>query len=253
MPIRKTHLERLKKEGYNPREIRAIELGTSQNTVAQVKQIRDRIREDPKLLKRFRDLSVKNREVSEDQWRKDRCFLDYNNLFKLVLDEPLYGFLVRMAQGKKKLKVLDEGAGFGLFLLDLKEMLEKEGIDTDTTAVVLKKHSLLDTYHKDGKVDHVYVGRSEFFLPDRNYDVIFSLYGGIHYTLSEFKKQILVKYASALNRGGVALIGADLIGIRTPLFEQMKIAFRKRGFEIKLFTGAIRGGLPTDILMIRRL
>ena len=253
MPIRKAHLERLKKEGYNPREIKAIESGTPQSAAAQVKQIRDRIREDPKLLKRFRDLSIRNREVSEGQWRKDRCFLDYNNLFKLVLNEPLHSFLVRMGKGKKKLKVLDEGAGFGQFLLDLKEILTKEGIDTDTTAVVLKKHSLLDTYHKDGKVDHVHVGRSEFFLPDKGYDVIFSLYGGIHYTISEFRKQTLVKYASSLNRGGVALIGADLIGIRTYLFERIKQAFRKRGFEIKLFAGPIQGGYPSDILMIHRL
>jgi hypothetical protein len=253
MSIRKAHLERLKREGYNAREIRAITSGTSQNVVAQIKLIRDRIIKDPKLLKKFKELSKKHHEVSEGQWRKDRCFLDYNNLFGCILNESLYDFLVRLGRRKKKLSVLDEGAGFGLFLLDLKEMLAKEGIATDTTAVVLKKHTLLDTYQKDGKVDHVYVGRSEFFLPDRKYDVIFSYYGGIHYALSEIKKQILIKYASALNRGGVALIGADLIGIRTPLFEQMKTAFRKRGFEIELYCGPVPGGYPTDILMICRL
>ena len=117
MPIRKAHLERLKKEGYNPREIKAIQNGTSQNAVAQVKSIRDQIRKDPKLLKQFKDRLFCYRRAEEHLWTKDRAFIDYDYLFKRILNEPLSVFLVRMGQEKKKLKVFGWGCGsWGIFI-----------------------------------------------------------------------------------------------------------------------------------------
>lgn len=247
MPIRKAHLERLKKEGYNLREIRAIESGTSQNAVAQVKKFREALQKDPELRKKFRNKLDKYRASEEKRWTKIRTYSDYAALFSDILGSSLLRFLEAQAKGKKELSILDDGAGKGYFLKEVKEMLATRKIKCNTTAVVLTK----DPDFARG-IDHVYVGPSELFLSNKKYDVIFSYYGSIHYADRTNIKNLLLKYANLLNRGGVALIGADLIGIRTPLYDQMRIAFKKQGFELTHKPRYVAGE-PSDVIMIRRL
>jgi len=247
MLIKKAHLERLKKEGYSTREIKAIESGTSQNAVAQVKKIREALQKDPVLRKRFRDKIIRFRREHERTWIKNRGYDNYNRLFRHVLGMPLIDFLTKKAGSKKQLSVLDDGAGLGVFLRDIKTKLREQKIDVKTDAVVLQRSPHLV------EMDNIYEGPSEFFLTNKKYDAIFSYYGSMHYTERWAIKNQLIKFTNLLNRGGVALIGVDFIGLRIPpLLDQMKRQFAKQGFELTYKPHYVADE-PSDILMIRRL
>ena len=193
--------------------------------------------------------------VSEGRWEVARGVYDYSLLFEKIIGESLLDFLTTLAKRKKRLSILDDGAGLGRFLSGIKAELKKRQVDVDTSAVVLEKKQF---FSED--IDNTHIGPAQFFLPDKKYDVIFSYYGSIHYTDElghDTIKHMLPKYANVLNHGGVLLIGGNFIGIRTELFEQMKIAFQKQGFQITFMSNNLSSirdrGEPSDILMIRRL
>jgi SAM-dependent methyltransferase len=136
---------------------------------------------------------------------------------------------------KKEINVLDDGAGKGYFLSELKEkwnsLKEKKLVSADlkTTAVSLTK--TFDVKNIDFKK----IGDVLNFIPKRKYDLIISVYGGFHYTQAILKKEVLLKYLYSLNKGGVAIFSFNPILLRSNLDKehraQVLIALKKRGFK----------------------
>ncbi len=155
-----------------------------------------------------------NLQIANKRWLKGNPPSDYNqsigNALQLFFGHKtpltLENVAKALAPKTRPLRVLDDGAGFGLALARLKEKLQKQGIQTHTTAVVLRPHKKLSELHAKRRIDHVHAGLSEFFDPKKPQDLILSIRGSMLTTLPEFRKDLLLKYCHSLAKGGVLVM-----------------------------------------------
>jgi len=111
--------------------------------------------------------------------------------------------LEKYAENKKPVKVLDDGAGQGRFLAELKQQLTDKKIPIKTTAVSLSDK----IYEKNRKyIDHFIFKDAKDLELTQKYDLITSYFGSIHYSLPAIRDQIIKKYAFALNKNGIAIL-----------------------------------------------
>ena len=190
-------------------------------------------------------------------WTQNRSFEFFEKQFGQFVGGNLEDFLVKIGKRKRRpLRVFDDGAGVGFFLYELKKNLRKRGISTFTSGIVFDAHPDVIDRVKRREIDKIYDEKSEFFVPGQKQDVIFSLFGSVHYTMKEFEKEILLKYCHSLNYEGYALIGDFLhkklsyVGKRN-----LKRKLKKLGFEITFGSepDAYYLDLADDIIIIRRL
>ena len=149
-------------------------------------------------------------------YSRNRGYPEYNNMIKylklgdgLENKEILQVMVEYSIKNKKKvMKVLDDGAGRGVFLSDLKEMWETfRKMDTknpklETTAIVLNKKDL-----KRAKIDKVYVGDVSKYVPKEKFDFIFSVFGGFAHSTPHLQREILLKHLYSLEKGGYGFFG----------------------------------------------
>lgn len=106
---------------------------------------------------------------------------------------------------KRPVRILDDGAGEGNALRDLKHAANSINIPTHTTALSFKTKTDLETAKRYGWLDEIVEGHSEFFIPKKGYDLIFSIKGSTTYTLPQLRKEHWLKLAHCLNKGGLML------------------------------------------------
>lgn len=192
----------------------------------------------------------------------DRNYANYNTIFNRlfsshkILKRDIVHTLRVMAyrHKKKKISVLDDGAGKGYFLAQLKEKwnaLKKEGkvkASLETTAVTLSSKTIALK-----NIDEIKKGNVANFLPTKKYDLIISVYGGFEYTIPEIQKEVLLKYCYSLNKGGVGVFGIEFTLL--PKITSIQNAFEKRGFKFDLMSMKknIFEKLPSNYLVIERV
>lgn len=258
--VKKSTVQRLVREGYSRREIAAVKRGIPQAAVAQVTELRKKLRKDSA----FRDdyiQSLKFLRASEasGNWNNTRGYALYNELFREGLGRELIDELVAKSKNKRRsLKILDDGAGLGYFLEEIKRKLREKGIACKTTAVSLSEIGGLSSRKRLGQINEVHKGFSEWFLPKEKQDVIFSVFGGFDYSLRALQRNILLKYAHSLNKGGIICIGFAMHFSITDVDtfkSRVKETFRKRGFEAEFYhrERVPKEQLPSYVLIIRRI
>ncbi len=208
---------------------------------------------------------------------KRRGYTDYNKLFKIGFNKSIIETLVGM--GKKRLSIIDDGAGVGNFLAEIKSQLLNKGIISKTTALTLTPNENLEKRKINGVIDNVVVGPAEYYVPKKPVDAIFSLFGSITYTDPSVRKEHVLKFAHSLKKGGIMMVGFhfvksfDRLSSESILWglsknpnpsRRMKIetetrgiekAFRKQGFEAKFtrLNPISSEQLPNYILIVRRI
>jgi SAM-dependent methyltransferase len=193
-------------------------------------------------------------------WIKNREYSDYNQLFRRFLGADITEFIQKMSVGlKRPIRILDDGAGYGFFLNELKKNLSSLGVSSHTTALVLDATDVLKELVRKKYVDELYEGPAEYYLPKEEYDLIFSLYGSIHYTQSTFAREILLKYCRSLSKGGYAVIGLtiplstifNIVRVR----DAVKNSLNKQGFQADFYESGVPwdSNLPSIVLIVKRI
>lgn len=244
--------------------------------VSLQRKIIERKLKDKEILKRLK-VSEKKLKVSDKsgQYILDRKFADYNFIFKELVISPTIerssafkkeiistlSYLERKYK-KSEINVLDDGAGKGYFLAELKEkwnsLKERKLVSADlkTTAVSLTRSLVAKN------IDFKKIGNVLNFIPERKYDLILSVYGGFHYTQKALQREVLLKYLYSLNKGGLAILSFDTFLLKTSMGkahrEQVIEGLKKRGFRadisyIPLELKQINKNLPDVYLFVERV
>lgn len=204
---------------------------------------------DKEILERlkFSEKKLKKSDRS-GEYVLDRHFSDYNLIFKKIIVSPLFEnssifkrdiistlSAFERKYKKKEINVLDDGAGKGFFLSELKEkwnyLKEKKLVSAElkTTAVSLTK-----TISKKN-IDFKHTGNVIDFIPERKYDMILSVYGGFHYTQRPLQREVLLKYLYSLNKGGLGIFSFKTHLLKTNMGQehrrQVIEGLEKRGFR----------------------
>jgi len=265
MQVRK--IGRRMRKNYAPEEISAIRAGVPFASVDQARRVRRKLAGDENF-KRWLDNRIQFGQIADikGDWEMYRRYSAYNKLFSPYLGKSIVDELGEMAwrkSSKKRkkvpLEILDDGAGHGVFLEHIKHLMGEHKVPVRTTAVVLYASEDLKARKEEGSVDEIIENPVETFVPRRRYDAIFSMLGGIEYSLMHFTRETVLKYAHALNAGGIAVIGLD---IKTSYRQQMEEfkrrvikSFEKRGFKADFYHNPENKAehLPQDVLIIRRI
>jgi hypothetical protein len=205
-------------------------------------------------------------------WRLSNAdsYENYNHFFGPLLGMSISEALAKIPRKKgKPLLIIEDGPLTGSFLAELKTELKKLRIPCKTIALSLKPLAELKAKKRERLIDEIIEGPAEFFVSKNLADLIISRYGSIEYTLTELKKEHLLKFAFSLKKNGIMLVGFDLSTAfsfnpktKKPLdmffiLKKMKgieRAFEKRGFQAK-FSYAVKPGLPRfvqGVLFLRR-
>jgi len=144
---------------------------------------------------------------------------------------------IKLRFKKNKLTILDEGAGLTIFLKEIKALLIKESINVETTAITLTP----EVTKKNSNVDVLIKQDTLKFKPSKSYDLIFSVFGGVHYNLKDLDKNLVLKLSHSLSKNGVFFLGlnrlSDFRGKEKPVpdyfFTNIKKSFNKNGFDIE--------------------
>jgi len=170
---------------------------------------------------------------------QSRGYSSYNRLIELskskILGRDIFFSIIKYAKKykKRKIKILDDGAGRGYFLGDLKEMiniynnLKSKNLKLETTAITLDKSKI-----KEKNIDHIYKTYSHNYTPSEKYDFIFSVFGGFTYTIDDIKKETMLKYIYSLNKGGIAVFSISHVPQKRKLNEILR-TIEKRGFQVE--------------------
>jgi len=205
-------------------------------------------------------------------YSRNRGYPEYNNMIKyLELGEELKNKPILDIIGeysiknkKKVIRVLDDGAGRGVFLTDLKEMWEtyrkigRISSELKTTAIVLNKKDL-----NRAKIDNVYEGDVSEYLPKEKYDFIFSVFGGFAHSTSYLQREILLKHLFSLEKGGYGFFGFFTEHKRryTDIFVKKlnKMGFQaeyhnyKISWDVEKRTKLVEENLPKEYLIVKRI
>ncbi len=159
--------------------------------------------------------------------------LENSSVFKRDIISTLSAF--ERKYKKKEINVLDDGAGKGTFLSELKEkwnsLKERKLVSADlkTTAVSLTRSVVAKN------IDFKKIGNVLNFMPERKYDLILSVYGGFHYTQTSLQREVLLKYLYSLNKGGLAIFSFNTFLLKTSMGKehrsQVISGLEKRGFR----------------------
>jgi 2-polyprenyl-3-methyl-5-hydroxy-6-metoxy-1,4-benzoquinol methylase len=178
----------------------------------------------------------RNYQVKFETFIKNRGYKEYNFAFRNLLDGMhLFEYIYKRFKTKREISILDEGAGFTRFLKEIKELFEKKGKTIETSAISLtpgiKKEN---TSH----LNYLYKQKVQTFVPKKEYDVIISVFGGIHYNIKELDKNTVLKLAHSLSKNGVMFIGVNRINnyqVNLPdsILENIKVSLEKNGFSLK--------------------
>ena len=143
-------------------------------------------------------------------WQHSRPFDEYNAFFSIILKKDLVKALSKIPRRKgRPLEVFEEGAGKGLFLAELKQRLAEKGVPSHMTALSIHYGKELEELLKAGKIDRAVSVPSEKFLLEKPVDAIFSLFGPLNYSVSELRKDHLLKLAHSLRKNGLMLVGLN--------------------------------------------
>ena len=234
------------------------------------KRIAGKMKIAPGRAEHFRDLETKSLRGG---WNSSRGYTAYNDLFGGLLGnffgEPrmnLESALARLAEtrGKRGITIVDDGAGRGDFLSQIKRRLEGKGLKARAIALTLHTNKELRALEKNKVIDKVVEGKAEEYLPAKEADAIFSLYGSISYAMPAIRKDHLLKFATSLGKGGFMCVGfalekglsASPIGKRRMQIETemmgVERAFEKRGFRAKFYGPINEWDLPNWVLIAQR-
>jgi len=197
-------------------------------------------------------------------WVQDRLYgMHYEPVFTFALKRfykrPVYDLANELAAlGKKNLTVLEDGAGQGIFLSDLRTNLRKLGITPRLIGLhAERRNPRLFARKKIKDIDELNRGLAEYFVPKKPVDVIFSLFGSIYYTPKMHEVDHILKFASSLKPGGIMLAGVDSIVAATftrstkreelQRLIQVKKVLTPRGFKVRVY------GVPPHLLLGRSL
>ncbi len=162
-------------------------------------------------------------------------------------------------------RVLEDGAGAAVALGQLKKELAGKGVKCEAVALGIHHTNHLFESVKRGHVDKFVVRPGELFVPSKPVDVVLSVFGSIDYSLREFKKDTLLKFAFSLRPNGLLLAGftSTLFNPRgaseysgdqlDQQFRQLERAFVKRGFRAKVYPAEPDGSMPDWILVVQRV
>lgn len=162
-----------------------------------------------------------------------RIYAHYNAEFEPYLKRDILDALFDIAQGKNRpIRIWDDGAGHGKFLAYVKKRMADEGMCTETTATTLKL--FLELEMQD--IDRVYVGPSESFIPEKKQDLIISFMGPVYHLPQSIGKEIILKYAYSLEKGGLLMLTTPSFPFnarnKTEEFEALSASLAKRGFKV---------------------
>ena len=104
---------------------------------------------------------------------------------------------------RDKVHILDLGAGDGNYLAVLKHFF---GNRIHTTAMGLTTTPQLEHKVRTGAIDRAIQRSLEGFVPDKEYDLIISYWGGLHYVTSGLEFQYGEMLAHSLSKGGKLII-----------------------------------------------
>lgn len=155
-----------------------------------------------------------------DQWTHDRSYNIYNAAFGPFLADfglrnDILDSLLLIRRGKKTpLRIFEEGPGEGVAVSKLKQMLSSRRIRARTTVVDMNYKDVLGERKLIGGIDDVVRKKAEFFYPKEKQHAIISLFGPTHYTISDLRKDHVLKLAHSLKPGGVMMVG---FSVETPL------------------------------------
>jgi hypothetical protein len=174
---------------------------------------------------------LKKTDLSKS-WPLNRNLKRYDKFFsyslqKLRLGNNIFDFLERSyLKKKRKVNVLDLGYGEGFFLSDLKRKLSDKKIPSNLEGLSLVDNSSINTKRNINKITNK--PATEQVL-SKKYDLIVSLNSAINFELTFLKKNLILKYAYALKKGGILLVN----GINTaPRSKELIVKhLKKQGFN----------------------
>jgi|GEM_PF-1872779 len=218
-----------------------------------VQRIRERNLRKPRQWRGYlKGLAVETRAISGREkslksgfvWDDGRNYADhYNPFFSFALSRFLHTNVTDMAKGvagaimKPKLHVLEDGVGRGAFLSELKPVLHTLGVRTHTTGLYVEKtNARLEKAR--AKIDELHRGLAEHYIPRKKIDLFISLSGSIQETLPAHQMNHILKFASAVNPGGMMLVGLVRgrldIGFDIMLV-RLKQTLRREGFRTEAY------------------
>ena len=205
--------------------------------------------------KKFKDYLI---DKSVDSWNTVRRYGDYNYYFKHVLGTDIKDYISLKLKNKKNFSILEDGVGRGFFLNDLKKKFNKNELSKISfDGVVIDKSDVKKSIAKHIKL---HTGLIENIKFTKKYDLMFSLYGSISYTL--FHKDVLLKYLNHLKKGGILFLGyVDMYAhrrITNDFVSELKIALKKRGYEVKYqkfenLLSPLANDMPPNMFLIKKI
>ncbi|MCX6772261.1 MAG: hypothetical protein NTV88_00625 [Candidatus Micrarchaeota archaeon] len=188
-------------------------------------------------LKNAKEKDINAREpVYKSFYQTTRGYAHYNAHFNYpwmhlgFVSKELIDILVQISKSRtgRPLRIMDDGAGSGIFLKEIKRMLADRGIESETTATSLTWFPEL----RDSNIDSIFIGNSETYAPPKTQDVIVSVLGAAYYQGPQLLKERLLKYAYCLEKGGILAADVPLAGFN---IKNVKKTLTKRGFTIGVY------------------
>ena len=172
-------------------------------------------------------------------------------------------FILKMK--RKNIEVLEDGAGSGIFLTELKRLLSYSDIKIKSTALNLENNKNIEIARKNRLINEVEIGNATKFIPKKEIDLFVSLYGSIYYMFDPAAKDHFLKFAHSLKPGGLMLVGLGYKSHHSTIkqkgllnyqmqAEQIERALEKRGFKAKFYynpEGTAHGD-PTVTLIVQK-
>lgn len=183
-------------------------------------------------------------------WTTKRDYAFYNTVFEhglrqMNLGENLIDALARLKPSREQLRILEDGAGKGVALSQIKQELEKKGVQTHTTALTLVADWQLKKRYQTLAVDELVEGMAEDYSPKHSLSAIVSVFGSATYTLPEARRDHILKFVHSLSPRGLFLMcfyldPAPKKGVITSLSPNQK---NRRPADTPKQMGAIRQSL----------
>ncbi len=173
---------------------------------------RDRVKEirsvEPKAAKNHADeLSWAKRSG----WIETRGFLDISNSLERKVGIQLVGEIEKIARLRGQVNMLEDGPGKGLFLDQLLTRMKLKHIPYSVDIISLDPfHSVEHSIHRK------HIGLAEEFVPDRQYDLIFSNAASINYAHYKWQREHLLSFAHSLRKNGLMVVGFYLSKTKSP-------------------------------------
>lgn len=175
--------------------------------------------------------SIIERDKVKD-WPITRGLQEYNNCFDVALKKTglgtdIFDYLQRRyLKTKEPVTVLDLGGGTGYFLADLKKLFNSQQIPSK-----LESLSLHDNLSPESKrlIDKKHIISAVDQKLTKKYDLIVDVFSAINFEFDSVKKNLILKYAYSLKKGGTLLIA----GIYKSPESKINILahLRKQGFN----------------------